>query len=319
MASKQGWQFGKNPFLSATHKNYSRAQTIGNYTYAALLANQSNPNILPLFNLYKPIYEAYESVFMVWESSLGMKKGSTQTLKEQMKTLVAKARKWDVAIQNVFAHDTAEYKTLMPHGRSPFNRGGHIPRINAVAALETNLTGMVPLAALKAEVSSFHTALNDALGSQNGHSSASSFNSKTVEIKRKELCRAMFMVLGMLIYLYPDSQDSIASYFDLQALRQHRQKDFNGHLAAGKTHIIARRTLKATETLQLINKGNSVLRFFLAANKSAAMGDVFVELQPHSSRSDVLPSSLGDDSKMRFYCVHNMDAHIEGEWEMVVG
>lgn len=312
------WPFSNNPFLSATRKSYSRALVIGTFTDAALFANLSDPVFLALYNMYHPIFTAFETDYGKWHSSLGIKMGSTIGLRDLMKELVVKARKWDVTIQNVFAFDTAEYKTLMPHGRTPFNRGKHLSKIESVAVLETNLAGKPALAALHTEVSSFHAALNDALSNQQGKSSASTLNSKMLEAKRKELCKALFVVLGSLIAHFPESPRSIESYFDLVTLRQHRQTDFTGHLAAMKTHIIARRTLKENQTLTLKNKGNTTLRFYLAKDKRGELGDVFLDLAPHSMLKEVSPSSLGDYTSMRFYCVRNMNEHEVGEWEMVV-
>ena len=319
MSFKSTWPFSNNPFLSSTRKSFSRALIIGTFTDAALFANISDPMFLALYNTYHPIFTAYETAYGKWGSSLGIKVGSTLGLSDLMKELVVRARKWDVAIQNVFAHDTGEYKSLMPHGRTPFNRGSHLSRIEMVSVLDLNLTGKPALAALKTEVNSFHTTLNDALSNKQGKSSASNLNSKLLEINRKELCKALFVVLGSLIAHFPESPRSIESYFDLVMLRQHRQTDFTGHLAAMKTHIIARRTLKQTNTLTLKNKGNTTLRFYLAQNKQGMMGDVFIELAPHSMLKDVAPSSLGDSASMHFYCVRNLNEHEVGEWEMVVG
>ena len=319
MSHKSTWPFSNNPFLSATSKSFARAAILGSYTYAALEANKTDPFILPLYNMYVPLFDAYETAHSAWVVSLGFRKGSTFGLGEMMKELVVKARKWDVAIQMVHAFDTPEYKAFMPNGRTPFNRGSYLSRITVVSVLSLQLDGKPALAALKTEVDSFRDSLQDAFNEQQIKSSTTGLNSAEVETKRKELCKALYVILGSLMAHFADSPSSIESYFDLVTLRQHRQTDFTGHLAAMKTHIIARRTLKKTNTLTLKNKGNTTLRFFLAQNKQGIMSDVFVELAPHSMLRGVAPSSLGDSVSMHFYCVRNMNEHEVGEWEMVVG
>ena len=319
MPTSGSWSFTNNSFLTATRDSYLKTHIISTFTDGALNNAKADAQILVQYNFYHPLHVAYEAAFGVWDAQRATQSGSTMTLESWLDQLSSiKVKAWDIQIQGQFAKGTPTYKTLFPHGHEVFHNGTQNAKIDAVGLLNTNLTGIVPLAATKTDVGNFLASLKSANTAQKGMKEGTGIDNDLVEIQRINVCNGLYAVLGALMNKYYLTPEMVENFFDLKTLQSNRQSDFKGHVAAADDHVIARRTLAPDQLLHLTNRGNSILRFYLAAHKNDPIGALFYELPPNSEQDGVHITALGDPATQHFICVHNPDANIDGSYELVV-
>lgn len=319
MSNSGSWSFTSNQFLRATRDSYLKAHILSTYTDGALFNAKADAQILAQYNIYHPLHVAYEAAFGVWDAQRAMQSGSTITLEswlEQLSTIKVKA--WDIQIQGQFPKGTATYKTLFPHGHEVYHNGTQNAKIDAVTLLNTNLTGIAALAATKTDVSNFLASLKGANTTQKGMKQGTDADSMLVETQRINICNGLYAVLGALMNKYYLTPQTVESFFDLNTLQSNLQKDFKGHVAAHDDHVIARRTLTPDQLLHLINRGNTVLRFYLATHKTDAIGATFYEVPPMANIDGVHIIALGDPATQHYICVQNPDDTMDGSYELIV-
>jgi hypothetical protein len=313
------WSFTNNQFLSSTVGSYIRAQILSTFTDGALFNAKIDPIILAQYNFYHPLHLAYESAYNIWDAQRASQAGGTITLEgllEQLSTTKIKA--WDIQVQGQYARGTAMYKTLFPHGHKPFHNGSQMAVVDAVSLLNSNLTGIVPLAATKTDVGNFLTSLKTANTAQKGMKQGTEIDSSQVEIQRVNICNGMYAVLGALMNKYYLAPEQVESFFDLKTLQSDKQLLFKGHVSMDDDHVIARRTFDAAQTFHLNNLGNSILRFYLATHKTDGIGATFYEVPPMTNLDGINIIALGDPATQHYLCVHNPDHHIDGQYEVGV-
>ncbi len=247
------WKYLINQFIVATATSYKKALKLSNYHDASLLtalnSDPANPDWLLLYNRYHAFHLEYVSKYNDWKNAGGQQEGQTLNLEQLLELLVTKVARWDAQVQVEFAKTTPQYKSLFPDGRAPFSNGSYVTRIQAVQTLGTALNPFAMLAAVKVDVDIFYTTLDTARDTQEGAKGTTKGLSEALEDQRIETMTEQYRDLGYLINLKAEDPDSIASFFELSILRNHKQTLFTGTLDAGENEAVLIHTFVADDEL----------------------------------------------------------------------
>ena len=312
---KRPWIFIQNPFYNVTRDNYRLAVTISTYTDAALNAAKADAAILALYTPYHTLHLAYVAAYDSWIAQANSQQGNTLSLTQLLDQSTAKINDWDLAIQNVYRRDTPQYKSILPNGHGPFQKGTQTSRIAAIKALSINLNGISALATTKAAVDAYYTLLDTANTAQKGSKTTTNSFSSNVEAARIAACDGLYLVLGGLMQKYNTNTAKIADYMDLENIRSGEQTIFTGHTMSNQTSKIAKRTLADNQSIRLINTGSVKVQFYLATNPADALGSKSIIVNPFEDKT-VIADDLGDVDTQHFLMVNNMEANGTAQWEL---
>lgn len=312
----KSWSFIENPFVNSTKGSYRKMKKLGDYTLAALQARAGTAFFDGLIAVQQPLVTSYNAAYNTWLVSRGTQKGRTEQVEILLKDLSGELiRKWDVAIQNVYAQTTPEYIALLPNRRKPFQSGSKQQRKAVVLALSTAIGADAALATTKTEIDNFYTELNDADSDQQGSLSATGGNSDGVEAQRLLIGIGMYGILGQLINNYKTTPEQIENFYDLETLRSKEQDLFTGDVDASETKLVCIRTLQPTDSIRLENAGDSIQRFAILAEENDNLDGIYVEV-PANEQVIVTANKLGTIPANRYLKVQNMSNVVEGAWEV---
>jgi hypothetical protein len=292
----KAWMFTNNPFMATAKRSYKQATKISTYHDAQLQAQAVNdPFFVPLYNSYHAAHETLNSNYTTWLSQGGTQKGSTLSV-DQLLVLLSpkKVNGWEYSIQGIFEKASPEYVALFPQGRYPFNTGSKESRIAAVEQLSKSLTGITQLEAVKTDVDSFYRQLTSKRQVQLGHKGDTGSKSNAIEMSVEAAMTEMYSNLGLLISHYKNNLSLIGMFFDLDTIRNHDQLVFNKTVKPKKISNIMQHTFTASDSLTIINDGNTSLEFYLAPdNKAAHNGTPTFKLLPNTQQTIAI-TQLGD-------------------------
>lgn len=262
---KRAWIYFQNPFLTVAAKSFKRAVKISTYHDSALHAAQGDPFFAAMYAYYHPFHLALLAAYNQWKTSGGTHKGATLTV-EQLLALLSptKINRWDALVQAVFAKGTGDYLAVFPNGHQPFQTGERDERVNAVEQLSKAMEVYPSLSSVKSEVDAFYTQLNDARTTQLGNLGDTAHYSDNADEKIRKAMIAMYADLGLSINKNPETPTTLEPLFDLETVRNHEQVIFTGTLTDHETEVIAEHTFADDDELRLENKGDTIIRFYLA-------------------------------------------------------
>lgn len=315
----QPWIYAVNPFTIATKGSYAKANQIAFDLMTSLEAASTDPDILSMYNYYQPLYAIFESAYTNWHAKEGFKLSATQELQRLLKGITPELNDWDYDIRGVYKKETEGYIKLMNGGHKPFLQGGSLFRVMRVRQLADALLSEPALAATQAAVDAYATQLETARANKDENKSAFNILSSQVEQERLNICTAMYKIMGKLIDKYADMPERVALFFDLQAIRQHKQTLFTGHVKAKQIKAIAKRTLQATDQILLKNTGNATLRFYFSERKAKPEQSIdVIDLLPKTQRL-ITAADAGHLKNAKWFCVRNLNETFEGAWEVKMG
>ena len=266
---KTGWSLTDNPFETSTRGNYTKMFFISRFTNAVLQHKISDPFFLNLYNIFHPVFDNYLNSYNEWGAGKGIKKGETLNVSQLLKKLSHPLiGRWNGMVQVEYARRTPRYAEIFPQGVKHFHNGSREDRISTVTTLAKSIDSDAALAALKAEVDAFVLQLTIARRTQLGSKGNTKTKSGDVEKLRKKLAVAMMVVYGNLVVLYADKLDWIEPFFDLETLRDKRQKTFTRKLKAGQSKTLVKRSLSPDSELKLHNTGTGEIMIGLCPAKA---------------------------------------------------
>ncbi|MEI8204774.1 MAG: hypothetical protein WCH34_17275 [Bacteroidota bacterium] len=310
---KKQWQYAINSMLVATKFSFLKAVLISLYHDSALYAVRLDPFFGPIYTAYHAFHVDFMAAYDAWTAQKATQKGKTVTLVDLLAVLSStKIVDWDITIQQEYKRGTAEYTTLLPFFREPFQGGKQVNIIKSVKSLSTNLDFYPTLSSLKTEVDGFYAQLNSANTVQKSSKTTTVDDSDDVETARVALCEAQYGNLGLIMNHYRATPDKISNFFDLENIRHASQIFFTGHNKPGFVHLIAERTFTPAEKIQLNNKGTTVQKFYRSASTDGLPGNTFILLQPGEKRI-VTASQLGAND-LPYLLVYNTDTKDKSKW-----
>ncbi|MEP7171004.1 MAG: hypothetical protein ABI855_16670 [Bacteroidota bacterium] len=288
------WNYVQNQFLNSTDNSFKKAVTIAQKHDSALFADKADPFILVLYTFFHPLYVSLNALYDALIAVEGTREGSTLNIRQKLRLQRnPKARHWDNAIQKVYDKESPEYKALLPNGRTPFQAGPQLMRINAINILSKAIGTDPLLADLKTELDAWFEELNTDYNTHEGDNSDIKKASDKVELARVAMCEGMYKNMADLMSKYYQNPQLIEKYFPLDLIRNGQQVDFTKQVKAQKVYFIVTRTLTPDHEITLINEGNTELQFYFAQTKKEMPGAVFVTIPAHSQRK-IKASDLGN-------------------------
>lgn len=301
---KTGWSLLDNPFETSTRNNYRKMLALGRFTLAALHSQAAQPFFLSLYTDLYPVVTAYKTVFSDWSNEVASRQGEslnvTQLLRMLSNTHIVR---WNATVLVQYDKNTPAYKAIFPNGFRQFHNGSKDERISAVQALGKSLENVAPLAALKTEVDAFAVQLVTARGNQLGSKGSAKQQSANVEKARVQLAQGLMAVYGGLVIHFVQQLEKMEPFFDLETLRDKRQKTFTRTLRAGQSKTLVKRTLLPDSQIRLHNTGEvALLAGVCAARGQSCLTGVTVEPQQTIT---ITAQQLGDIAQHKFITLTN--------------
>ncbi len=316
-APRRLWHYLINTFLVCTQFSYRSMKKIGDFTVNALFAVSSTPFFYDLYTaLVEPVND-FKAKYLAWVTALGEQESDTTALYLEIESLRSeKIRKWDIKIQSVYDIKTPGYVRLLPNRRKPFQVGSQEDIMTTVQALGERLIGETALVPLKVEVMAFGVTMQELYDEQKASIGLSGTSSTAVEEARITLGQELFSTVGLLMSHFKTNPESIASFFDLQTIRNFEQSIWNRKVGPKKLISLFKRTLAPTEQIKITNQALAPLRFAFLLNKDDEMGLVYVEVPPLSSTIKEV-SDFGPSSNI-FFKVLNITPDTQGKFFLII-
>jgi len=267
------------------------------------------------YALYHPQHLALVAAYNAWKTQGGMQKGATATLDALLHQLeFSKINAWDAGVQAVYAKATPQYIAIFPQGHKPFQTGQIDERINAINSLSLAIRGIVPLAAVFADVSAFYTSINNARIAQQGQKGIKAVDSHAVTTAVTTAMTGMYTFLANCMGHFANNPKAFEPMFDLQTIRHHQKSFFTGHVKQLKVRTVCKRTFHQDVTIEIENTGSTELVFYRANTKDAPRPHISLTVPAYQTMSVQL-SQLGDLSSS-YLIAFNPNAFLEAEFHI---
>lgn len=314
------WSFFTNPFLNCVKGSFKRAVKISTYTDAQLYSKRTDPFYGPLYTAYHPLHLLLLAAYNTWKAQGSVQIGSTFTIKELLQTLSSiKIGEWDLQIQAVYSKKTAPYIVLLPHGHKPYQSGTKQERINTVAQLKTNLTGIVPLSATETDVTAFHDELTAADIAQSGNVGNTKANSKLLITAIANAMVGLFSILGSCIAHFPIDPSVCSPIFDMATIRNQQQAVYMASLAKAAHAFIAERTFAIDGSIDAYNTGLVTIGYYLALNKGDGPTGYTVVPVLAGVTDTIDIASFINNTTNKFLCVVNLSTVAMASYKVDLG
>lgn len=215
------WSTTPNLFDNVTKRSMRKMLVLGKDHLSKLKAQQADAVINALYLRTEPLLTAFALRYTERSNAKAQYKGHTAKMSGLLKELrQLKVKQWDVQIQNHHLQGTAEYAALLPDRRRPFQAYGTDSRIASIEALSMSLGQFPALAAIQADVDSFHTLISQARHVQQQHEQRVAQSITDLEQARVALATIMYRNLGVLMDKYGDTPAMIGNFWEVRLLRQ---------------------------------------------------------------------------------------------------
>lgn len=285
------YRYFLNPFMSVTTGNFKRAMLLARDHRDKLSGYAlSEPDIAVLYQEFEPVFTAFESAYAKVHTNEGSYRGRTQKLEELSQELSSThIKQWDIWVQNVYIEGTAEYKTLFPQFRKPFQSGAYELRIDAVRTLAEALTEFPALSNVKAEVDLFLEKINKTRTRQQQTEGFDTGLRQILEDKRVEMVMVMHRIFGALLHKHYRKPEDLSRYYELkylQAPAARKTTEADKKVVSANSRItLFDGQLTANSFITIKNTGTVALRVFSSADANALPPDDALEVLPDQTQS----------------------------------
>lgn len=301
------WSFLINTFAISTRNSYLKALKLSEYHDAAL-ANliSTYPAMQVLYDRYHPLHVAFVKKYNEQSSASGKQKGNSYNVKQQVKLALGKVNQWDVQIQIIHPKSSPRHKELFPNGHKPFSRGGLDDKINSYNVLSKAIGNEPALAAVKAETDITYQLLSDARTTQEGAKGSKKRGSGNLKTACRDIMNMQYRNACWIADNFFDTRESMChTLFDLQTLRDIRQRHFTATLKPRQTKALLVRTFEAKDKLRLKLDTEGSVTFYLAAVRGGINSTAVILLSNEDKEITVSDFGISDYSTHRFVTVVN--------------
>ena len=314
------WSYFVNPFLNCAKKSFKRAVKLSTYTDSQLYARRTDSFYGPIYTSYHVLHLLLLAAYNTWKAQGNVQISSTFTVKQLLAQLSAtKIALWDFQIQNVYAKGTAQYLLLMAHGRKPFQSGTKLERINTLAQLITNLTGISALSATLTDVTTFWDNITTAETAQSGNKGTKSTNSTLVKTAIFNAMEEMFVILGLCIANFKPDPSVCSPIFDMATIRNQQQAVYMASLAIAAHAFIAERTFAIDGSIDAYNTGLVTIGYYLALNKGDGPTGYTVVPVLAGVTDTIDIASFINNTTNKFLCVVNLSTVAMASYKVDLG
>jgi hypothetical protein len=264
------WELFVNRFEKSTRANYPKALAVGSQHCTSLFAESLTvPVALTCYNLIKPKFDLFQQSLISLNSQAGTQGGDVLGFKKIIKGMSADVDNWQALIKAVYTVKSSTFKALFPKGKTPFNRGSHQEKVDAVAALIKSIDSDASLVAVKGIIQTFYTNMLEAYETKDASKVTTKTDSTAVEKARIDMCTEMQGNYGLLTTAYKAEPSLAAKYFDEALLRNILQMIFSVTIKMLSAKNIFKRTFAKplTQKLQVTNKANATVLMYLSESK----------------------------------------------------
>ena len=314
------WTYFANPFQNSVKRSFKKAIKISTYTDAQLYSKRLDVFYGPLYTTYHPLHVALLAAYNTWKAQGNVQIGSTFTIQELLQTLSSiKIGEWDLQIQAVYAKKTASYLVLLPHGHKPYQTGTKQERINTVAQLKTNLTGITALATTETDVTTFYGELIAADLAQTGNVGNTKTNSGLLVTAISNAMAGLFSILGSCIAKFPGNPSACSPIFDMATIRNQQQSVYMGSLAVAAFQTIAERTFVDGDSFDGYNTGLVSIGYYLAAHNGDGPAGYTVVPVVTGATDTIDISQFTNDTANNFLSVVNLSTVAVANFKIDLG
>lgn len=319
---KRNWKYLLNQFDNITRNNYKKALRISIFHDAVLKTKkETEPLLIPIYERYHPLHVALAKEYSTWKSAGGSQEGQTLNVEQLLDLSYTKLKRWNTSIQAMdesFMNGTPNYIAIFNNGRSSFSKGSIESRINAYDALAKNLVPFVMLSGIRTEIAATFVILEEARKLQLGTKGTLKSVSGKVEEVRVAAMKMQWRNLGFAMDAFCDQEKYIESLFDLDTLRESRQRKFTGTLAPEEQKRVLVHTFFEDDVLRLKNNGTAVVKFYLASSENGSNSNAITVTA--KSEEEIVISEFGvlDFSKHRFLTAINQSDAVVTRYEVSI-
>lgn len=314
------WDAIKNTFLSALRGSFKRTNIVVVDTGDKLETRKNETDIGDINTYFAPFKASFTTLYLDWKQTNNTYHALTATVQRFKSDLSSsKIDRWDTLIKPAFLDDPDGYKALFPKGRSPFQEGGYEERIAAVKVLGTSIDSRAMLADVKSDITDFGRQFEAARSLQQGKEGLAKKLSVDMELKRIEVCEALYWVQGRLMALFNKNPKSIEAFFDLETLRRTGNEEEEPEeslvitIAPGQT-VEAGIPLTDDKKLLFINLGEVPLTLFAGGDKpEVPLNPVIL---PAGEEIEKLVTELGAPGS-RYLYILNSNPDLSGAVEII--
>ena len=315
---ERNWIHLNNPFLNATEDNFSKFNSIINYSNSRFNAHAGDPFYDTVIDVVNPSCIAWNAVYTAWIASQGEHLSTTNSVQILFNALTGThIGNWVRRIAVVYAPGTSEYIRLLPRGSAPFQTGKQADKILAISNLITSIGTDVDLADVKTLAQAFLTAITAAKAEQVTDLTDTDNLSDACEEQRIASSVALLKSLGMMLANFAASTDGIGNYYDLANLRASEQVSFTHTNHPLATATLVKRKLTDTMQIRVINDGDADIRVFYAPEKNDAIGATYLTVPAHEDVT-VMADIIGTLATGHYIKVYNVSTLVDAHYTLTI-
>ncbi len=208
-----------NHWDSTFYHNFIRTMETGDQLLQALFAKKSDPKVKALYDFYLPIYTAYRERYIFWQLKTKDYRGSSYNLDVLFQDLAGtQINTVDVFLKNIYVTEKANYITLMPNNKGPFQTGRQMDRIWQSEQLADSMLLRNELSPVSQNFKDFSVLLG--AGSDLQHLNKQNVKSASSDLEKKRVLLAggLFWVYGGLIQIYYLTPDDIGEFYEINQM-----------------------------------------------------------------------------------------------------
>lgn len=312
------WIYLQNPFLNATNDNFSKFNSIINYSTTRFGAQAGDAFYDTVIDLLSPSCDAWNGTYAAFLESGGEHKSTTNTVRILLEELSGThIGNWVRKIAVVYEPGSSDYIRLLPNGSAPFQSGKQANRILAVGNLITAIGADTAIADVKALAVAFQTAITTAKAEQGTDFIATDNLSDACEEQRIASAKVLWKTLGMMIAEFADTPDSIGNYYDLANLRAKEQVSFTHTNLPLATATLVKRKLTDTMQIKVVNDSDADIRVFYAPEKNDPIGSTYLTV-PAREETTVMADAIGTLTTGHYIKVYNVSNLVNAHYTLSI-
>lgn len=319
----------RNQFDNATKGNFKRMLLSATDHFDKLKqAAVGNAQINTIYQTALPVYQKYMTKYQQITSNYALYQGHTQLFEEKILELRSTLiRKWDVIIQYEYDETSAQYKMLLPNGRTPFQSGAYELRLNAVSSLLASVQAMnnPNFATLVQMMDTWLQQAYDLRAKQQGIESVDSLLRQEIENDRKALADAMHLVFFQLCVNYYPNLAQVETFYEWKYFKSAVSNTSSNSIKKTVDVPVANRVTADTNTYQdntninIENKGNVSIETWVSATENSPI-PADVAFVNSGESANFIASELSDGtSPMKFLILNNKSTDNVGKVLLEIG
>jgi len=219
------WSYTVNQFDNKTRHSFTLMDILNSDHLSKLGAYPTDADIQMLYVRTKPLHDDFQQKHALWTSAKAAHEGKTSAMNLCLRELMTdKIKEWDIQIQVHHMKGTPAYKTILPNGRSAYQRNTIDERISLVNALSMTLEKFPELAATKTDVDDFFNTMATTRDEQQSKEGLVKNASMELEKARKAIAVMMYRNMAILMDKYGDKPERISAFFEVELLKSRRRK-----------------------------------------------------------------------------------------------